>query len=201
MFNDHNNRMIFSISERVYLFILKDELNQKYFSLRRYDSAPQQPVTKDVSADKQIDLPMERWKQLSRCAEAATRAVSEMRKDYFPVGGGVYLTVDEPFVNIRLYRYKYDTKEVVPTKVGVGLNGYQWRQLQKVMDTMDKYVPELMSVRPCCWTHDNQMSSLECGECHPFGYERYQTTPVGFGIPAQPRQTGESFDMPDIILV
>ena len=89
------------------------------------------------------------------------------------IGGGYYVSVTTGFycVDFRKFFIPYGKEEIKPTRQGVALRIFEWAEMRKIMDELNNDYPALGTALPCYLQndHSNQLSSLECKECYPFG--------------------------------
>jgi len=79
----------------------------------------------------------------------------------------VSINSDYPCVNIRKHFYPPNEMCSVPTKSGITLTVYQWRELVDQIDQLTTMVPDLLNVPRCIEIHGerNLLTLLECPDC------------------------------------
>lgn len=186
------NTMTFRISQKLYLFLLKDGRQQTYFSLRRLRETPDSDfMAVNLPSQCFLDLDMEAWKKLSSISHLVNTAVNENCKNFYHLSGEFFVTISDPFLNIRKYYCVPEQKVLKHTKVGIAMNFYQWKSLYRIMQEIESvHVPELRRFVPTCWTHDNQLSAFDCSICHPFGDVFYP--PIGFDVTTRNTSDGST---------
>jgi len=76
-------------------------------------------------------------------------------------------------VDLRKFFRPYDAKDgaiIKPTRKGVALRLEEWSHMCSLVDAINTAYPSLADAQPCYYQDDhmNQISWLECLECHPF---------------------------------
>ena len=97
------------------------------------------------------------------------------------IGGAKYVSIMNGYrcVNLRKWFQPGDLNgELHPTKKGVALRFYEWRDLCTFITTINNSFPCLASAQLCHYDDDhmNQLGWMQCTECHPFLVELSQAT-------------------------
>ena len=91
------------------------------------------------------------------------------------LGGGWYCTIKTGIecINIRKYFVPEDKSKPVATRTGIVVKQYEWNKFKEVIDDIKDLSPLFMFARECYFgeDHQNQLASLDCAECYPFGLD------------------------------
>ena len=116
---------------------------------------------------KGISLTLMRWKNWVDSIEDVDKALSAEESYSSHLGGNVYCTVENGFVDLR--QYWRPQEELVPTKKGMRLWPDEYAALKTYVQKIGEALPELDAVVPCFLRsdHQNQIGYLQCSECNP----------------------------------
>jgi len=89
----------------------------------------------------------------------------------FHVGGGYYISVTSGLQCVDLRRFYMMDGKLILTREGVALRLYEWADLCTLIPTITEGNSKLGTAVPCYMEqdHQDQLKTLNCKECNPFG--------------------------------
>ena len=120
---------------------------------------------------KGVSLPLKRWKALTYFVEGIETALKENDDVRYHLGGNVFASVSRDYpdcVDLRQWFVPQDTVKLTPTRRGINLKYYEWKELKASRKGVEEEHPEVKQMVPCFLEDDhNGQTLLDCPECTP----------------------------------
>jgi len=118
---------------------------------------------------------MTRMANLESVFKGVAQGRADMRSTPEHLGGNVFASACDTYMTVDIRQHFYPNKDVSveakPTKKGITLRQYEWRNLMRLSTDITNSCLDLATAEPCMYqpSHRNIMGFFQCPECNPSG--------------------------------